>query len=111
MLAEEVEIVASALHDFVGDEYDVAQHREQMILQAPDHDAVDESRRRRILDLQLDSPGLAHDAQIEVPVLLEYLAGVVDVAAGVEHGKRAFAKQRIQAALAGIEELGYFLLR
>ena len=106
-----IEIVAPAFHDFVGDEHHVAQHREQMILQAPDHDAVDEGRRGRILDLELDAPRLAHDAQVEVSVLLEYQTRIVDIAAGIEHGERALAKQGIQAALAGIQQLGDFLLR
>ena len=63
------QIEAAALDDLVGDEHHVAQHREQMILQAPDHFPVDECRGRRVLDLELDAPGPAHDAQIEVPVL------------------------------------------
>ena len=66
------EVEAPALHDLVGDEHHVAQHREQVILQSADHLAIDECRRRRILDLELDAPGLPHDAQIEIPVFLEY---------------------------------------
>ena len=105
-----IQIEAPALHDLVGDEHHIAQHGEQMVLQAADHHAVDEGGGRRILDLELDAPGLAHDPQVEILVLLEYHARVVDVAAGIEHGQRALAKQRIQAALAGIEQLGDFLL-
>ena len=105
------QIEAPAVHDLVGDEYHVAQHGEQMLLQSPDHLAVDECRRRRIFDLELDAPGPAHDAQIEVPVLLENQPGIVEIAAGIEHGERAFAKQRIQTALAGIEKFGDLLLR
>ena len=105
------QIEAAAVDDLVGDEYDVAQHGEQMILQAADHLAVDERRGRRVLDLELDAPGAAHDAQIEVPVLLENRARIVEIAAGIEHRERAFAKQRVQAALAGIEKFGDLLLR
>ena len=111
MLAEELQVEAAAFHDLVGDEHHVAQHREQVILQAADHLAVDEGRGRRVLDLELDAPGLAHDPQIEVLVFLEDRPRIVDIAAGVQHGERALAEQRIQAALPGIEQLGDFLLR
>ena len=84
MLAEEVEVEAPAFHDFIGNEHDVAQHGEQMLLQSPDHHAVDEGRRRRVLDFELDAPGLAHDAQVEVAVLLEDQPRVVDGAARIE---------------------------
>ncbi len=50
---------------------DVAQHREQVLLDAADHLAVDEGAGRRVLHLELDAPGLAHDAQLEVLVALE----------------------------------------
>ncbi len=82
-----------------------------MILQAPDHDAVDESRRRCILDLELDAPRLRHDAQIEVAVLLEYQPRIVDFTAGIEHRKRALAKQGVQTALPGIQKFRDLLLR
>jgi hypothetical protein len=67
-----------------------------VILQPPDHHAVDEGRGRRILDLELDAPGLRHDPQVEVPVFLEDHARIVEIAAGIEHRERAFAKQRIK---------------
>src|SRR5258708_29848800 len=73
------EVEAAAFHDLIRNEHHVAQHREQMILQSPDHHPVDESSRRRVLDLELDAPGLAHDAQVEVAVLLDYHPGIVDV--------------------------------
>src|SRR5450755_4253527 len=98
------EVVAAAFHDLIRYEHDVAQHREQMILQSSDHHSVDESRRRRVFDLKLDAPGLAHDTQVEVTVLVENHTRIVDIAAGIEHGKSALAKQRIEAALTGIEQ-------
>ena len=58
MLGETAEVEAAAFHDLVGNEHDVPKHREQMVLQAADHLAVDERGRRRILDLQLDPPRL-----------------------------------------------------
>ena len=81
-----------------------------MLLQAPDHDAVDEGGSRSVLDLEFDPPGLAHDANVEIAVLFEDQARVVDVAAGIEHGERALAEKRVQAALARIQEFGDFLL-
>ena len=40
-----VEVEAAALDDLVGDEHHVAQHGEQLLLDAADHLAVDEGRR------------------------------------------------------------------
>ena len=57
---------------------DVAQHREQVLLDAPDHLAVDEGAARGVLHLELDAPGLAHDPELEVLVGLENEAGIVD---------------------------------
>ena len=65
----------------------------------------------RVLDLELDAPGLAHDPQIEIAVFLENHPRIVDVAAGIEHGERALAEQGIQAALPGIEQFRDLLLR
>ena len=56
-----VEIEAAALDDLVRDEHDVAQHGEQVLLDAADHLAVDEGRRGRVADLELDAPCVAHD--------------------------------------------------
>src|SRR5882757_1118538 len=106
-----IEVITAALHDFVGDEHHIAQHGEQVVFETPDHDAVDKCRRRRVLDLELDAPGLAHDAKVEVAILFKDRARIVDFAAGVEHGERALPKQGIQAALPGIQQFGDFLLR
>ena len=55
------EVEAAALDDFVRDEHHVAQHGEQVLLDAADHLAIDERRGRRIVDLELDAPRVAHD--------------------------------------------------
>ena len=80
MPAESRQVEAAALDDLVRDVHDVAQHREQMLLDAADHLAVDERRGRRVVDLELDAPGLAHDLDVEVAVAVEDLLGVVGVA-------------------------------
>jgi hypothetical protein len=95
-----IEPEAAALHDLVGDVDDVAQHREQVFLDAADHLAVDEGRGRRVVDLQPDPPGVTHDLHVELAVPVEQLLGVVAVAAGVEHGERALAEQRVHARVA-----------
>ena len=105
MDAESVEIEPAAVDDLVRDEHHVAQHGEQVLLDAADHLAIDEGRGRRVVDLELDAPGLAHDLDFEVAVAVEDLLGVVGVGAAVEHGQRALAEQRIQAALARVEQL------
>ena len=61
--------------------------------------AVDESRSRGVLDLELDAEGVTHDADVEVPVAIEDLARIVGVAAGVEHRERALPEERVKAAL------------
>ena len=75
-----------------------------MFLHAADHLAVDESLSGRVLDLELDAPGLAHQLHFEILVAVEDFLGVVGFAAGIEHGQRALAKQRVEAAGARIEE-------
>ena len=65
----------------------------------------------RVADLELDAPGVAHDLDVEVAVAVEDLLGVVGVGAAVEHGERALAEQRVQAAVARIEELADLGLR
>ena len=99
-----VEVEAAAFDDLVADEDHVAQHREQVLLDAADHLAVDEGLPGRVLDLELDAPGLAHQLDFEVLVAVEDFLGVVGLAAGIEHGQRALAEQRVEAAGARIEE-------
>ena len=105
------EIEAAALDDLVGGVDDVAQHREQQLLGAADHLPVDEGHRGRVLDLELDAEGVANELDVEVAVALEDGARVVGVAAGVEHGERAAAEERIEAALPAREQLLHLLLR
>ena len=105
------EVEAAVLVDLVVDVEDVAQHREQVFLDAADHLAVDEGRGRRVAQLELDAPGLAHDADVEVVVALEDRLRVVGLAAGVQHGERAAAIERVEAALRGVEQPVDLLLR
>ncbi len=106
-----LKIELAALQDFVGDEDDVAQYREQMLLDAADHLSVDEGRSRCVVDLQLDAPRLADDLHLEIAIAVENLLGVVGVRAAVEHGQRAFAEQRIQTTLARVQQLFDLRLR
>ena len=105
------QIEAAAGEDLVGDEHHVAQHREQVLLDAADHLAVDEGGRRGVLHLELHPPGVTHDADVEVAVTVEDLLGVVGGCTAVEHRQRAAAEQRIQAPLSGVQELVDFALR
>jgi hypothetical protein len=98
------EVESPAFDDFVGDEDHVAQYGEHVFLHAANHLAIDESLSGSILDLELDAPGLAHQLHFEVLVTVEDFLGVVGFAAGIEHGQRTFAKQRVEAAGARIEE-------
>jgi hypothetical protein len=75
-----------------------------VLFHAADHFAVDECLSRRVLDLELDAPGLAHQLHFEVLVTVEDFLGIVGFAAGIEHGQRTLAKQRVEAAGARIEE-------
>ena len=81
-----------------------------MLFDAANHLPVHERRGRRVPDFQLDAARMPHDLDIEVRVALQDFLGVVGVVAGVEHRQRALAKQAVQAALAGIQELGDLLL-
>ena len=95
---------AAVLVDLAVDVEDVAQHREQVLLDAADHAAVDERGGRRIVQLELDAPGLAHDVDVEVGVAVEDRARVVGLAAAVQHRQRAAAIQRVEAAARGVEQ-------
>ena len=77
------EVEAAAFDDLVGDEDHVAQHREHVFLDAADHLAVDEGLARRVLHLELDAPGLAHQLHLEILVAVEDFLGVVALAAGI----------------------------
>ena len=69
-----------------------------MLFHAADHLAVDECLSRSIFDLELDAPGLTHQLHFEILVAVEDFLGVVGFAAGIEHGQRTLAKQRVEAA-------------
>ncbi len=90
---------------------DVPQHREQVLLDAADHSAVDEGRRRRVAQLQLHAPGLAHDADVEVCIALEDRPSVVGLAAAVQDRERAAPIERVESAARGIEQAVDLVLR
>ena len=106
-----LELDAAVLVDLAVDVQDVAQHREQVLLDAADHPAVDEGPGRGVAQLELHAPGLAHDADVEVVVALEDHARVVGLAAGVQHGERAATIGRVEAAPGRVEQSIHFLLR
>ncbi len=83
---------------------DVAQHREEVLLDAADHPAIDEGGGRRVPELQLHAPGLANDADVEVRVALEDRPRVVGLAAAVQHRERAAPVQRVETAARGVEQ-------
>jgi hypothetical protein len=105
------QVEAAALDDLVRRVDDVAQHRKEQFLGALDHLAVHESRSRRVADLEFHAEGMAQDADVEVAIAVEDFARIVGVAAGIEHGERALAEERIQSALSGGEQLPDLVLR
>ena len=111
MLPGSLEVDRAVLEHLAMQVEDVAQHREQVLLDAADHLAVDERRRRRVAQLELHAPGLAHDADIEVRVALEDRARVVGLAAAVQHRERAAAEERVEPATRGIEQPVDLVLR
>ncbi len=88
----------------------LAQHGEQVFLHALDHLAVDESNGGGVVDLEFDAARVLNDAQLEVLVFVEQLGGIVAVAARVEDRERAAPQQRVQLALAAVEQLGDLLM-
>jgi hypothetical protein len=76
-----VEVEAATLVYFVRDEDHVAQHGEQVLLDATDHLAIDKGAGRGVADLQADPPGMAHYLDVEIPVAVEQQLGVVAVTA------------------------------
>ena len=105
------ELDAAVLVHLAVDVEDVAQHREQVLLDAADHAAVHERRCRRVVQVELHAPGLALDADVELGVALEDRPRVVGLAAGVQHRQRAAPVQPVQAAARGVEQPVHFLLR
>jgi len=89
----------------------VAQHREQVLLDAADHAAVDEGAGRGIAQVELDAPGLALDVDVEVVVALEDGTRVVGLAAAVQHRERTAAEQVVEAATRRVEQAVHLLLR
>ena len=90
---------------------DVAQDREQVLVDPLDHLAVDEGVRGRAADIELDAAFALDDLDVEILVTLEQFLAVVDRAAGIQHRQRAFTEDLVQTALTRIEELGHLGLR
>ena len=74
---------------------DVAQDREQVLVDTLDHLAVHEGVGRRAADVELDAAFTLDDLDVEVLVAFEQLLAVVDRTAGVEHRQRAFAEDLV----------------
>src|SRR5579862_2987172 len=104
------QVESAARNDFVRDEDDVTQDCEKVFLDAVDHLTIDKGRSWRIVHLQLDTPGLAHDLHLEIPVTIEDLFGVVGIGAAVQYSQGAFAEQRVQPSLARVEKLADLVL-
>src|SRR5581483_7125647 len=99
------QVVAAAGDDLVGDEHHIAQHRKEMLLDATDHLPVDERRGRSVVDLELDAPRVAHDADVEIAIAVEDLLGVIGAGAAVEHGEGALAEELVEPSLTRVEQL------
>jgi hypothetical protein len=104
------QIETTAGDNFVRDEDHVAQDCEEVFLYSADHLAVYEGGRGGVVHFELYAPGLAEDGYIEVFVAVEDLFGVVGVGAAVQDREGAFTKERVETALAGIQELAYLVL-
>ncbi len=84
--------------ELVGDIKDIAQYREEVLLNAANDLAIDEGVFRRVEQLEFD-PALAPDhVNIKRFETLKYLFGAIGVAARVEHRQRTVAKQLIDIA-------------
>ncbi len=89
------QVEVTLLHQLVVGEDDIAQGGEQMAAYAGDHPAVDEGRRRRVEQLQLDAARLGDHPQIEVGVARIDFPRIVDFSPGVEHRQRTAAEQLV----------------
>src|SRR5438445_13019720 len=63
--------------DLVADKNHIAQHGEQMLLDALDHLAVDEGAGRRTLDVEFDAALALDDADVKSLIALQQLLAVV----------------------------------
>ena len=99
----QVELLAAL--DVVAHVHDVAQHREEILLDAPDHAPIHESAGGGVDDLELDAPLLLDQANIEIPVLLEDRPGIIGNTADVQHREGAAAEHFVQSAMTGIPQL------
>ena len=87
---------------------DVAQHGEEVFLDALDHLAVDEGAGGRAGDVELDAALAVDQADVEGLVAFEQFLAVVGLVAAVQHGKRAVPQEFVQTAVAAVEKAGGF---
>ena len=106
-----VQLDAAVLVDLAVDVEDVAQHREQVLLDAADHPAVDERAAGALRSSSLTPQAWRTMRMSKSRVALEDRARVVGLAAGVQHRERAAAVQRVEAAARGVEQPVDLLLR
>src|SRR5262245_15983321 len=93
-----VQIEAAAAQNGIMDVDDVAQYREQMLLDAADHLAVDEGARRRVAHFELHAPRLPAETNLEIAILIEDGTGIVSFIARSQYGERALAEELVDAA-------------
>src|SRR5690606_38143968 len=79
---------------------EVAHHREQVLADAADHPAVDESAVRRVLELERDAADVLDDGDAEIAVAAQDLTDVVVLGAGIQHRERALTPKLVKPAAA-----------
>ena len=70
----------------------VAQHREEVLSDTLDHPAIDEGRRGGVFQSQLDALIALHEIDTKIAVIVKNLAGIIRVAAAVQHRQRTVAE-------------------
>ena len=70
----------------------VSEHREQVLLDALDHLAIDEGTGWRVAQVDLDAAHPLDHLDVEVPVLIEHRHRIVGVGPAVEHRERALSQ-------------------
>ncbi len=106
-----VRVEAIAAENRVVDVDDVAQHREQVLLDAADHLTVDERARRRVSHFELHALRPGGPDESRNPCSGRRSRDVVGFESGRQHGQRAAPEQIVNAALPRGEQLLDFALR
>ena len=91
--------------NFVTDVDNITQNGKQVFVDTLDNLAVDERAGRSPRDPQLDTTLFLDHPDVERLVAFQQFLAIIQVTAAVEYRERTVAKQPVQAALAGIEEL------